>query len=215
MRDEDKTKEQLINELTELHQRIAELEALETQRKQMAEAPRKSKGLVETVFDSVSDCVCVINTTDFRIEGINKSFLNILNMEEKDVIGKTCYEVTHHASKPCEPPDHICPLAETLKTGEHSYAEHIHYDKDGRKIRVEVSASPIRNKKGEIYQVVHVARDITKRKRIEDQLQQAQKIEAIGTLAGGIDHDFNNLLTAILGYILLAQIETEPGTLNY
>ena len=58
MRDEDKTKEQLINELAELHQRIAELEALETQRKQMAEAPRKSKGLVETVFDSVSDCVC-------------------------------------------------------------------------------------------------------------------------------------------------------------
>jgi two-component system, cell cycle sensor histidine kinase and response regulator CckA len=54
--------------------------------------------------------------------------------------------------------------------------------------------------------------DITEKKKLEEQLQQAQKLEALGQLAGGIAHDFNNLLTGIGGYAELAASETEPGT---
>ena len=136
---------------------------------------RESRDFVETVFDSVSDSVSVINTTDFRIVAVNRSFLNMAGMGEKDVIGKACYVVTHGGSKPCKGPDHICPLAETLRTGEHSYAEHIHYEKNGSATYVEVAASPIRNQKGEIYQVVYVARDISERKRAEEALHMEKE----------------------------------------
>jgi len=151
------------------------LEEEVVQRKRAEEALRNSKEFIETVFNSINDAISVIDTTNFRIVAVNTAFLNTLGMEEKDVIGKHCYEVTHHRSKPCEPPDETCPLAETLKTGKHSSAEHIHYDKDGREIYVEVSTSPIRNEKGEIPQVVHIACDITERKRAEEVLRQREQ----------------------------------------
>lgn len=158
-----------------MRQKITELETSETQRKQEVDAMQNSKQFIETVFNNVNDSIAVIDTTNFRIVRVNRTFLNTLNMEEKDVIGKHCYEVTHHRSKPCDSPNDTCPLAKTLKTGYHSLAEHIHYDKDGREIYIEISTYPIRNEKGEIYQVIHIAHDITERKRLEKALEKAHR----------------------------------------
>lgn len=71
---------------------------------------------------------------------------------------------------------------------------------------VSASSSPIRDKNGIIIGVVLVFRDITQRKKMEEELLKAQKLESIGVLAGGIAHDFNNLLTAIMGNISLSKV---------
>lgn len=71
---------------------------------------------------------------------------------------------------------------------------------------VSASSSPIRDNDGIIIGVVLVFRDITQRKKMEDELLKAQKLESIGLLAGGIAHDFNNLLTAIMGNISLSKV---------
>jgi PAS domain S-box-containing protein len=71
--------------------------------------------------------------------------------------------------------------------------------KDGRRVPVEVNTRII-YEKGEPVGVQGIARDITERKHLEEQLRQSQKLESIGRLAGGIAHDFNNMLTAINGY---------------
>ena len=142
-----------------------------SERKQVEDVLKSSKEFIENVFESVNDAIAIVDAKSYEIVAVNKAFLNALNVAEKDVIGKHCYEVTHGSNKPCEPPNDRCPLAETLRTGGFSSAEHIHHDKQGRELYIEVSTSPIRNEEGMIHQFIHITRDITERKLVEEEIR--------------------------------------------
>lgn len=170
MRGKDKTENQLINELGKMRQRIIELEASEAERKWMEQVVQRSTEFIDTVLNSITDSISIIDTHDFKVIGANSTLLETLKVNEKEVIGKTCYELTHRKSEPCGSPDVTCPLLETVKTGRPSSAEHVHYDKDGNTIDVEISTYPVTNEQGRVYQAVHVTRDITERKQAEQEL---------------------------------------------
>jgi len=83
----------------------------------------------------------------------------------------------------------------------------------GALLPIDVAVSEIPN--GQARLSIVVVRDISERKKLEDQYRQAQKMEAVGRLAGGIAHDFNNLMQAILGYINLLDRRLPPGDPNH
>ncbi|VVB94906.1 Histidine kinase [uncultured archaeon] len=122
-------------------------------------------------------------------------------MEKKDLIGKKCFEIIHKQDTPCTFPDNICPVLETNKTGKFSMAEHIHYNSDGTKEFVEVSASPIKNENGEVIQVVHIAKDITERKRAEEKIMASLKEKEI--LLREIHHRVKNNMQIISSLLRL------------
>lgn len=153
-----------------LHLGVIKLEWFAGRQKRLEKKLQSSKNFMEIIFDSVNDAISIIDTANFRIVKANRYFLNIFKREEKEVVGKYYYEAIYRQDTLCEPPD-SCPLVETLKTGRHTSAEQVCYDKDGREIHMEVSISPLRNEKGEMDQVVCVVRDITKRWQMEEKLR--------------------------------------------
>lgn len=99
----------------------------------------------------------------------------------------------------------LAELQEAIQAGCHCSVELVNYRKDGTPFWNAISMSPVRNDQGELTHFVGVHADVTARRALEEQFRQAQKMEAIGRLAGGVAHDFNNLLTVINGYSDLIQ----------
>jgi PAS domain S-box-containing protein len=159
-------------------------------REQAEAALKRSYEFTKTVIDSMNDAIAVINVDDFKVVSVNKTFLKEYAIEkEEDVIGKTCYEVTHKRHVICAPPDDICPLKDAVETGEHRVVEHVHYGEEATRLYVEVSATPIRHDNGKVTQVIHVTRDITARKEAEEErerlIRELQKaLSEIKTLSG-------------------------------
>ena len=92
-------------------------------------------------------------------------------------------------------------LAEAMRTGRYGPIEHRLLHPDGEVRWSAASGVAVKNHRGEVLRIVGSMRDVTERRALEARLQEAQKLESIGRLAGGVAHDFNNMLTAILGNV--------------
>ncbi len=128
--------------------------------------------------------------------------------------GYTVDEAVGRDARMLLPPDAADEVGDNIARAGHgdSYAyETVRMTKDGRRIDVAVSVSPIYNDERQVEGVSAIQRDITERRRLEEQLRHSQKMEAVGRLAGGVAHDFNNLLSIIVGYTYLIQSSTAEG----
>jgi PAS domain S-box-containing protein len=154
----------------------------------------------ENVVESIGDALLVIDPNSFRIISVNDATLKQLKLSKNDLIGKTCHEVTHHRSTPCEPPHDICPIHEMLTTGMPVSVEHRHFDQENRRIDVEVSVHPIKDNNGKIIQAVHIDRDITTRK--EQEREEKTKADEFRGIVDGIGDllfviDKNRVITKV------------------
>jgi PAS domain S-box-containing protein len=166
----------------------------------LEEQIRQAKREWESTFDTVPDPIFLLDN-DYSIRRCNQATANLLGLDFHAILGRPCYEVLHGRSEPLA----NCPHRRMLESGKNERAD-VEEPRLGRIF--DATATPLRDAKGILKGSVHVLRDVTERKRVEEQLRQAQKMEAIGQLAGGVAHDFNNLLMAIIGYsdLLLARL---------
>jgi len=177
--DRKKIEEELRRAHEELYQRTVE---------QLGE----SRSRLALIIDSSEDAI-ISKSLDGTITTWNKGAQRIYGYTPEEVIGK-------HISllAPSDHPDEIPEILRKFSRGESvEHDESVRVTKDGRRLNVSISVSPLRDAKGDIIGASAIARDITAQKRAEGQLHQSQKMEAIGRLAGGVAHDFNNILGII------------------
>lgn len=159
-----------------------------------------------SILNSMRDAVTVIDINSFTIVGFNQAFLDQVGLTAEQVQGKHCYEITHQRGSTCNENEHPCPILSSLKDHRQATFDHIHFCRDGRKVVVEVSATPLTGENGRVTYMVHVARDVTERRNTEDDLIKMKKaVEASGEIIFLTDRQgmitfINPEFTRIYGY---------------
>ena len=173
-----------------------------TERKRAEEALRRSEEQFRAVVESARDVIFALSP-EGAISALNPAFEEITGWRRDEWLGKPFTGLVH-------PEDVVLSidlLASLVRSDSHAATQLRFLKRDGGYAVGEVRSN-LRRQDGKVVGVLGIVRDISDRVRLEDQLRQAQKMEAVGRLAGGVAHDFNNLLTAIGGYsdLLLADL---------
>jgi PAS domain S-box-containing protein len=169
---------------------------------------RESEERFRTMFQSAPTATMLLGT-DGAIMSVNRSLEALLGYTEEEF-------------RRLPPDGHVHPddegdggelYAQLVRGERDSYRrEAIFVAKDGRTVVTRLAAALVRDADGKPDYVIAMAEDVTQQRQLEEQLRQSQKLEAIGRLAGGVAHDFNNMLTAIGGYTALALEHAEDGS---
>lgn len=177
-----------------------------TERRRIEEALASEKERLSVLLHSVTDGVITTNT-EGKIVFMNRSAEELTGWSQEEAVGEALTTVfTLVKSSTYESGETV--MENILTTGgliglEEDIAL---LTRDGNNVMVTCSGTPIFDKTNIIIGVVLVFRDVSTTKRVQEELNKAQKLESLGVLAGGIAHDFNNLLTAILGNVSLAKV---------
>jgi PAS domain S-box-containing protein len=163
----------------------------------------KSELMLRSLFENANDGIVIMDKNGI-ILSINQKACEIHGFDKGALLGVNVGLLETEENKQM-----FKTRKERILNGESMLFETEHYRKDGSRVSLEISAKAIGVEGTLLIQSFH--RDITDRKRLQEQLFQSQKMESIGALAGGIAHDFNNILSAILGH---AELLHEFGNLD-
>lgn len=179
-----------------------------TERKRAEEERARLYSAIEQIVEAI-----VITDATGRIQYVNSAFEHISGFTKSEAIGKNPRILKSNV----QGAEFYAAMWATLMRGEVWSGALVNMRRDGSTYHEEMVISPVRDADGKVVNYVAVKRDITRERKIEDRLRQAQKMESLRQLAGGIAHDFNNIVNAILGAFILVKgrITADPTTTKY
>ncbi|MGH7519457.1 MAG: PAS domain S-box protein [Gemmatimonadales bacterium] len=157
------------------------------------------------IFERAAWGVAIASADGERLEAVNPAFARMHGYEPDELRGhpvRELYPPRRHAELPVQ-------LRRTELRGHHIW-ETEHQRKDGSVFPALVDVAAIADAEGRVTCYAGTVRDLTERKRAEEQVRQAQRTDTVGRLAGGVTHDFNNLLMVILGFADLLAAGLDP-----
>jgi len=169
-----------------------------------------SKEIIDALFDSEAQKraivegfsgILILFDREMKAQWVNKA----THTRYADAIGKSCHDIFCSKGEKCG----ACAFQRCVKSGkiESSVQKTGIFGVDGDELVFDITASPVINKEGGVAGIIGIAQNVTEQFRLERQLRHTQKMEAIGTLAGGVAHDFNNVLTPIMGYTEIIRLK--------
>lgn len=188
----------------ETHLKLIQIDELkrEVEERKKTEAERE---LLMAAIEQAAE-VIIITDTEGSIQYINPAFEVATGYAKKDVIGKNPRILKSGIQDQAFYHD----LWDTISSGKTWHGRMINKRKNGETYTDEATISPVRDVKGNIINYISTRRNITHELELEKQYHQSQRLESIGRLAGGVAHDFNNMLSVVMGYSELALAKNVP-----
>ncbi len=161
--------------------------------------------LFRLISENAMDMIAVVHPDGRRLYN-SPAYARILGFSDEELAGTSFYDHVH--------PDDVYTAQQAVKaataTNPGGTVQYRMRHKDGNWHVIESGASAILNQQGKVEKFVIVNRDVSEQRQLEEKFRQAQKMEAVGRLSGGVAHDFNNLLGVIIGYAEFLQEGLEP-----
>lgn len=170
---------------------VQEISARKQSEAALAASENRYRSLVENIRLGIT-----LVDKDFKVVMANSAAARLHRKQPDELVGQTCYRVFENR-------DHVCPHCPGISAMDKKMTVETESEvvrDDGTCISVRLQAFPVVQADGTVSGFIEIAEEITERKQLEQQLLQAQKMDAIGRLAGGIAHDFRNQLTIIRGF---------------
>ena len=181
-----------------------------------------SQSMITTLFAGMREPLFLLRQ-DYRILDANEPMLSLLGLPKKEVVGRTCHEVSHRSLQPCNSKTCHCPMKETLRTGLSAHAIHEHLDRHNKPRYLEIFTYPLKNNYGQVNMVFEFYRDITDdlESRLERKAREVKKdlaklvhedkMIALGKLVASSVHEINNPIAGIhtLAKLMLRTLEED------